>query len=581
MLPEDKKTFIQSVKVLRKRGVNTPRKAEGAIRAMLYLWQKRDFPELAKDEPSKISKYLLDPIVRSHAKWISEKPFLDGAFWLSSTYAILLGKELQSRFAMYFTPPILANRLIDNLISNGASLTDHCWKDPACGGGAFLLPTAIRMIEELQRRGIAAKSIIKKLSKNLVGTDINPLLVMLSIEFIRMAAYREIIESRCDLELQISVADSLSSVEMLRSAEVVICNPPYRKMTRSEWLPYQEHFGHIITGQPNIYSLFIQKCIELASQAGRIGLLTPTSYLSGQHFSKLRRSINTLTSVQQLDLIIEKEGIFLGVEQEAVLSVLIRESKTSPSTTKVFALSKSTFNKIGSCALPKDCSAWPVPRNIGDTLTLTSAGKSPYRLKDYGYRIRTGAYVDYRDSRTTYMTYPSKEITKAVFPLIWSGDITAKNKLDHGRTSSRDHRPTFIEMTNPIHQSVVRRPCLALQRVTSTDQDRRLIGAEIPEQLLLEFGGVVGENHVLFLEWNDEKVGIPPSLMVDLLSSYSVDRLFRCISGAVNVSIFELDQLPLPDPSILINLLSKKNISVDEAVNQAYILTDRVKKSHN
>lgn len=579
MLPEDKKTFIQSVKALRERGVNTPRKAKSATRAMLYLWQKRDFPRLVKDESAGINKYLRDSLIRSHAEWIGNQSFLDGAFWLSTTYALLIGKELQSHFAMYFTPPMLANRLIDNLVSNGASLTEHRWKDPACGGGAFLLPVSIRMIEELRKKGASPKAIIEKLSSNLAGADIDPLLSMLSTSFIKMAAYREIIDSRCDLELQISVANSLSVAETSHSVEVVICNPPYRKMSRQEWLPYQDHFGEVITGQPNIYGLFIQKCIELATQSGLIGLLTPTSYLSGQNFSKLRRSIRTFTSVQQLDLIVEKEGIFLGVEQEAVLSVLLRGEQNTSNATEIFTLSKSIFKRVGSCTLPNGFSAWPIPRDNTDTHTLIGAGKSPYRLRDYGYIVRTGAYVDYRDCRTTYMTYPTKAITKAVFPLIWSADITTKKQLDHGRTSKRDSRPTFIEMNNPTHQSVIRRPCLALQRVTSAEQARRLVGAEVPRKLLLEFGGVVGENHVLFLEWINEKVGISPSLMVDLLSSYSVDRLFRCISGAVNVSIFELEQLPLPDPSILSKLLSNGKNTVDAAVEQAYLTTSHLNVS--
>ena len=53
MLPEDKKTFIQSVKALRERGVNTPRKAKSATRAMLYLWQKRELMD-SQDSAKKI-----------------------------------------------------------------------------------------------------------------------------------------------------------------------------------------------------------------------------------------------------------------------------------------------------------------------------------------------------------------------------------------------------------------------------------------------------------------------------------------------------------------------------------------------
>lgn len=575
MLPNDKPTFVRQVKSLKESGIISIRRAESAVRAILYLWQKRSFPGLAETQPPRIKKYISDPHIQLHAQWICEKPFLEGAFWLSSTYAVLIGKELQSHFAMYFTPPVLANRLIDNLLSRGASLIDHRWKDPACGGGAFLVPVAVRMIEEMRVRKLPAEEIVQMISRNLLGSDIDRLLAALSTAFIQMAMYREIVESKYQPDLQISVADSLllEARNKQPQADVVICNPPYRKMTREELLPYRENFADIIGGQPNIYGLFIQQCVYLAAASGLVGLLTPTSYLSGQNFSKLRLNIVKSTSILQLDLIREKEGVFLGVEQEAVLSVLRLLPVNPVPLTEVFTLSSLAFNQIGTCQVPSDSCAWPVPRDDADTAILGVAGKSPYRIGDYGYTIKTGAYVDYRDERETYMSKPSNKRMKAVFPLIWSSDITTDGQLQHGRTSKQDRHPTFIEMTDPAHRSVVRGGSLALQRVTSADQEKRLVGAPVPQELIDEFGGVVGENHVLFLEWTNPDHGVDPAVLGQLLRAHTVDRLFRCISGAVNVSIYELEQLPLPAPDVLRTLLSRTFLKFEALVEEAYLLT--------
>jgi adenine-specific DNA-methyltransferase len=58
-------------------------------------------------------------------------------------------------------------------------------------------------------------------------------------------------------------------------------------------------------------------------------------------------------------------------------------------------------------------------------------------------------------------------------------------------------------------------------------------------------------------------------MLVKLLSAHAVDRYFRCISGATNVSVFELNQLALPDPQVLKAALTNGN-SMDEAVNRSF-----------
>ncbi len=68
--------------------------------------------------------------VQDFAKWLSEEPFNEADYWLATAYAILVGDEVRTERALYFTPPLLAERVIDNLLQHGASLTTHRWHDP-------------------------------------------------------------------------------------------------------------------------------------------------------------------------------------------------------------------------------------------------------------------------------------------------------------------------------------------------------------------------------------------------------------------------------------------------------------------
>jgi adenine-specific DNA-methyltransferase len=130
----------------------------------------------------------------------------------------------------------------------------------------------------------------------------------------------------------------------------------------------------------------------------------------------------------------------------------------------------------------------------------------------------------------------------------------------------KDH---FVDLGDKRHRSVVTRPCLVMQRVTSNDQARRLVAAPVPLHLLVKYGGFVGENHIVILEEVSEKSVLRLADMAKLLGTTPIDRSFRCISGANNVSIFELGQLPLPDPK-KVQAELKKGSSMEEAVHRSY-----------
>lgn len=85
-----------------------------------------------------------------------------------------------------------------------------------------------------------------------------------------------------------------------------------------------------------------------------------------------------------------------------------------------------------------------------------------------------------------------------------------------------------------------------MQRTTAKEQNRRLIAAELPRAFVDEHGGVVIENHLNMIRPIANTSIIPSRILTTLLNSSIVDRAFRCISGSVAVSAYELEALPLP-----------------------------------
>lgn len=82
----------------------------------------------------------------------------------------------------------------------------------------------------------------------------------------------------------------------------------------------------------------------------------------------------------------------------------------------------------------------------------------------------------------------------------------------------------------------------------------------------------MAENHIILLEQVVDRPVLEPAQLAAVLRSKPIDQLFRCISGAANVSVFELSQLPLPDPNVLVEEL-KRHPDIDSAVLNAFYRT--------
>lgn len=509
------------------------------------------------------------PVIK-FAEWLNESDLITGAFWLSSAYAALLPKEKRKSNAMYFTPPRLTARLLD-CVEARIAIESGPLIDPTCGGGAFLAPAAIRIVKKLEAQGLRSEAILSHLEANVFGCEADEFLCWLSAAFLRMAVAKTIKDAGREPTFTILHGDGLKLFEAREQGfQVVLCNPPYRKMTQAELEPYLGSYSDVVKGQPNLYSLFIRRTTQLLSPGGVGAVLTPMSFLSGQSFAPVRKMLNELGDVEQFDLIHDKEGIFLSAEQDTVITIWRNSpAKESEKATEVFCLeSQGQFDFAGTVQLSNGAKPWPVPRHASDKELSFLFDGAQATLDDYGYHARTGALVYHRDKRPRYLSSEQAIDPKALMPLIWSKNISPDGEFSLNRVSS-PFKERLVDMGEATAAGAIRKPAVVLQRVSSTEQPRRLVGAAIPAELFTEFGGVVGENHVCFLEQADGDCEISPELLSQILRTTTVDRLFRCISGATNVSAYELKHLPLPDPKKLLTAMAQ-GLDIEAAVRHAY-----------
>ena len=123
------------------------------VGSALARWCKESFPGLPRSGIQVDAQLRHDPAVGAFVEFVKGQSLLEATYWLSSAYAQLAGEERRKQLAMFFTPPSLTSRLLDDLSTSGVDFAVRKFCDPACGGAAFLAPIATRMRDALRERG--------------------------------------------------------------------------------------------------------------------------------------------------------------------------------------------------------------------------------------------------------------------------------------------------------------------------------------------------------------------------------------------------------------------------------------------
>jgi adenine-specific DNA-methyltransferase len=567
---------VQLIRSIRSLGPvlgNKTAKPAEVVGTALRMWCRRAYPKLRAPRLPWSNEIESTQPARTFVALLQRLPLLDAAYWLSTAYAVLSPEKYRRTLAMYFTPPPIAARMIGDLEREGARFHSDNFIDPACGGAAFLALIATRMRDALRKRELSARAILRHAEWHLAGTDIDRTLCVLSRHFLKMVFYDEICATRLRPDFRVQSADALRSYRRLAGRfNVVVCNPPFRKLSSDEVSKHRAAFSQVIQAQPNLYALFIGLTARLAKPGGLVGLVTPTSFLSGQYFASVRTFLLDHTRVRHIGIVSERDRVYLDVQQETALTIYRADERVRRGILRaaISVVERSgAYHRVGRCPLSNSGSSWPLARDSGDLALIESASKSEFRLEHYGYAPMIGGFVWTRDRRPAFLTL--QDVPKArratTVPLLWSSDIRPGGRLLFEKHAVRAAQHRYVDFGDLDHPTVRRRPGVLLQRVTCGNQARRLVGAVVSEEFIREHRGYVGENHVVILEQVAARPALSPRQLLKLLGALVVDRYFRSISGSANVSAFELGQLPLPDPAVL-NRLQRKGTSIEQAAEK-------------
>lgn len=197
---------------------------------------------------------------------------------------------------------------------------------------------------------------------------------------------------------------------------------------------------------------------------------------------------------------------------------------------------------LGTYAPPLDASMpWLLPRHQDEAKLVSRLTEMPTRLGDLGYSISTGPLVwNRRKGRFCDKT------RKGAIPVLWAEAIAADGRftIDYQK---RDGLGWFLPEPGKDDANIVAERVGLLQRTTAKEQPRRLVAAAVTRSFCRNHPRFTVENHVnMIRSAGGNKIDV--DTIVAILNSSIVDRAFRCVSGSVAVSAFELEHgLPMPD----------------------------------
>jgi type I restriction enzyme M protein len=246
----------------------------------------------------------------------------------------------------FFTP----EPIIDLCVEMMQPKPDETIIDPACGSGGFLLSA----LKYLQRNNFELNT-SNSVSNHLFGLDINKSIA-------RIAKMKLLLESNGKTNIlctnSLEDLDSIKlSVSQKDGFDIVLTNPPFgAKITNTstlskfdlghKWSNYEKeyHKTKFVYPNQNAEILFIERCIQLLKEGGRMAIVLPNGNFENPSLEYLRYYIKLKTKILAIVNLPQETFIPFGT---GVKTSLLFLEKDTPNINKQYPIFFGRVTKLG------------------------------------------------------------------------------------------------------------------------------------------------------------------------------------------------------------------------------------------
>lgn len=449
--------------------------------------------------------------------------------------------------------------------------------DPGCGTAIL----ACTLIEHL----IKSKNNIENI--DLVAYETDPDLISYSqktLSYLKKWLLEKGIILQYLLHIHDFILDNAQALKENYKGEqfdLIISNPPYFKLAKDDEKTIAAK--ELVSGQPNIYSIFMGIAARLLSENGELIFITPRSFASGNYFKAFRELFFNTVQIDKIHLFNSRKDTFNRdrVLQETVVIKAIKEKidlnkgVLVSSSVGIKDIFESTikffkFSELVDLNSKEKILHLPTNDKAESILKLVSTWKNG--LNDFDIKISTGPVVSFRALNFIQNNYENGTISLA--PLFWLHNV---NKMILEWPKQLKDKGQFIKIEGGSKSLLIpNKNYILLRRFSTKDDKSRLIAAPyFCNYVKADFVGV--ENKVNYIYRKDghlarsEVVGL-----CALLNSELFDTYFQTFNGNVNVSATELREMKFPPIENIKEIDNKIILSNDYSMSNVNSIVNEI-----
>lgn len=244
-----------------------------------------------------------------------------------------------------YTPKWIAELILDR-IDYKSNVSGKKIIDPACGDGAFLAQVVERFIIDAKNNKLNRQDIKKGLENDIFGFDIDDVATEKCIKILDEIAQKFDFKN---IRWQILKADSLDKSfvnKYFNTFDFVVGNPPYiriqhlgskrREKIQNEWQLCKR-------GSTDIFITFFEIGYYLLNKNGKLGYITPNTYLKTKAGGDLRNFIK-FYKILKILIDFEYNQLFDNATTYSLITILDKNHKKT--TFSLFKGEKESINYI-------------------------------------------------------------------------------------------------------------------------------------------------------------------------------------------------------------------------------------------
>lgn len=451
-----------------------------------------------------------------------------------------LDPKARAKLGQYFTPAPAADFIASLPRLNQAGLIRVL--DPGAGAGSLTASLVMRILSDRpgSRISVTACEVDPQLHDALTATLEDCVTTARS-----MGGHVETTLVRQDF-IAWATQDGGLSPEHCGRFDLVIMNPPYKKLAANSWERRAVTAASVATS--NLYSAFIALGVRLLMPGGQLVAITPRSFANGPYFRPFRRYFLDRMHLDRVHVFEARNKVFAdtNVLQENVIFSGTRSDSDNRRPVTV-STSRSYSSAVRSRLVPYEQMVHPgdpehfihISADEEDAQLATAHANLESDLQETGCQVSTGRVVDFR-SKDHLRSDPTEGAVPLIYPLHMRG-----GRIIWPASGTKKHNAIMLnietqKMTFPSGHYVV------VKRLSSKEEKRRVVAA-VFDPADTKCSRIGFENHVNVFHHANE--GLPRDVARGLclwLNSTLLDRFIRRFSGHTQVNATDLRNLRYP-----------------------------------